>query len=95
MITIQEFEDYLDKLEYHDWYYEYSDDGEVWRKGQAARQQLKAIAATDPVYCEMYQACHALQFREDISPGSYDRARAVYVALITELRQQFEAKQAA
>jgi hypothetical protein len=28
-------------LQHHDWFYAYSDDGGVWRRGQAAFDQLK------------------------------------------------------
>lgn len=30
------------KLKHFDWYYDYSDDGEVWRRGRARQQELEA-----------------------------------------------------
>lgn len=89
MITIEQFNDYLEKLENHDWYYHYSDDGRVWRAGKARRAELRALADSENVYNLMYQACHDLHFRDNATePGSYERARAVYVERIAELRQQ-------
>lgn len=32
--------EYRTKLAFHDWYYAYSDDGSVYRKGQAQYQEL-------------------------------------------------------
>lgn len=36
-----EEEAYIKRLQSHDWYYEYSDDHSVWRRGQAERDQLR------------------------------------------------------
>ena len=37
------WEDYMDKLRKHDWYYEYSDDHGVWRRGSDERDQLRRL----------------------------------------------------
>ena len=34
--------DFAKKLKGHDWYYAYSDDHSVWRRGNAASQKLRA-----------------------------------------------------
>jgi hypothetical protein len=33
-------EEYKNRLKHHDWYYDYSDDGSVWRRGSAERSAL-------------------------------------------------------
>lgn len=42
---------YRDKLQHHDWYYNYSDDASVWRKGFEADKELQAAQKSlDPDY---------------------------------------------
>lgn len=36
-------EDYIYKLRTHDWFYEYSDDHGVWRRGSDERDQLRRL----------------------------------------------------
>ena len=36
-------EDYIYKLKTHDWYYEYSDDHSVWKRGEAEKDQLRRL----------------------------------------------------
>lgn len=43
-----ELGEYYDELEKHDWFYDYSDDHSVWRRGQAARNKLSSIASQSP-----------------------------------------------
>lgn len=38
-----EHEDYIKRLKSHDWYYDYSDDHSVWRRGQAAAGELRSM----------------------------------------------------
>lgn len=40
-------EEFYDKCASHDWYHAYSDDHNVWRRGEAAEHELRKIAATD------------------------------------------------
>ena len=37
--------DYITKLENHDWSYTFSDDHDVWQKGDRSRQELLALQA--------------------------------------------------
>lgn len=60
MTTAAELEDFIYKLERHDWRYEYSDDGRVWRAGVNAQRELEAIAKTDSV---LAQAMLAVQVK--------------------------------
>jgi len=36
-------ENYIKLLKSHDWYYDYSDDHSVWKRGVAARDRLRAL----------------------------------------------------
>jgi len=38
--------EFSNDLEYHDWFYDYSDDHSVWTKGFNARKQLENVALT-------------------------------------------------
>jgi len=38
-----EHENYIKHLKSHDWYYDYSDDHSVWKRGVAARDRLRAM----------------------------------------------------
>ena len=46
-----EEENYVRLLKSHDWYYDYSDDHSVWRRGNEAHSRLRGIQKTiDPTY---------------------------------------------
>tara|TARA_A100001015_G_C14818516_1_gene643728 strand:+ start:364 stop:597 length:234 start_codon:yes stop_codon:yes gene_type:complete len=46
--------EYFKELEKHDWYYNYSDDHSVWRKGNENTKRLQAIAQEQPILGRMY-----------------------------------------
>ena len=48
--------EYWDALNAHDWYYEYSDDGRVWAKGEAAWNRLTEICHQSPEHKALRQA---------------------------------------
>ena len=37
--------DYITRLENHDWSYTFSDDHEMWKKGEESREKLKELQA--------------------------------------------------
>ena len=44
-------QDYVERLKYHDWYYVYSDDSRVYRRGAEAEKALSALQKQlDPDY---------------------------------------------
>ena len=49
-------QDFYDKCAHHDWYYSYSDDHSVWKRGQAVGKELEIIATTSPEHKEIYDA---------------------------------------
>ncbi len=51
-----ELEQYFNRCAKHDWLYDYSDDGSVWRKGKAAEEALLDEARKDPIKMAIYRA---------------------------------------
>ena len=47
--------DYFENLSNHDWYYEYSDDQSVYKRGSYAKSALLRTAGTHSTYKEMYK----------------------------------------
>jgi hypothetical protein len=47
-------EEYQAKLKAHDWYYDYSDDHSVWRRGKAERQELWELANESDEFMQMF-----------------------------------------
>lgn len=53
-----QLENYIDKLKYHDWYYEYSDDHRCWVKGMDERRELLLLRGElDPDYKVWNEHC--------------------------------------
>ena len=50
-----ELEEYQKLLDTHDWYYQYSDDYRWYKKGQAERDRLRALAETSEEFKAAYQ----------------------------------------
>ncbi len=48
--------EFWDNLNSHDWYYAFSDDGRVWRAGDAAEKRLEEIAKESPKHRELLEA---------------------------------------
>lgn len=55
MTTLQEF---YDKLERADWFYEMSDDHSVWHRGSAEFGGLEAISKESPEHKALYDGFH-------------------------------------
>jgi hypothetical protein len=47
-------EEYQSKLKAHDWFYDYSDDHSVWRRGKAERQELWHHANESDEFMQMF-----------------------------------------
>jgi hypothetical protein len=59
MLTVQQFDEYIKALSFHDWTYDYSDDGNVWRAGRAAHNKLLNEAKDQPLLKAAYAAWSA------------------------------------
>ena len=49
-------------LENHDWYYEYSDDGRVYRAGRDAEMALREASKESAAHLELYSTYHEYVF---------------------------------
>lgn len=49
-----ELNEYWDKLNCHDWYYQFSDDHRIWRNGETVNKQLAAIANQSPEHMALW-----------------------------------------
>lgn len=56
MLTLEQFDNYLNKLAVFDWYYDYSDDNRVWQSGKANRQALLDEASKHPILAQAFTA---------------------------------------
>ena len=61
-VSSENIGEYFNRLTNHDWYYNYSDDHSVWKRGNEYRDRLLNTAAEHPTYQKMYNAfaesCH-------------------------------------
>lgn len=53
-VTKAQFDEFIGQLSHHDWYYAYSDDHSVWRRGETAQARLEHKAKSDPIYKQAY-----------------------------------------
>lgn len=54
-----DLKDFAEILRMHDWTYHYSDDGSVWRAGEANHKNIMKIAGESPNHARMYQLAYA------------------------------------
>ena len=53
-VSVEAFEAYAKRLKNHDWFYEYSDDGSVWRAGNQTQKNLIADASACPLLSTLF-----------------------------------------
>lgn len=61
-ITLTAFWDLLNK---HDWFYDFSDCGQTWRRGSEAHDKLKQHAQQGPEFQKLYDAFKQHHFNEE------------------------------
>ena len=54
LVSSENIREYFNRLRNHDWYYDYSDDHSVWKRGNESRDRLLNTAAENTQYKEMY-----------------------------------------
>lgn len=59
-MTVEEF---FKMCETHDWYYAWSDDNRVWRRGEDAFDKIHAVAKSNSLFAEILQAFKDFYFR--------------------------------
>ena len=57
-----EREDYQQLLDKHDWYYEFSDDPRVYKKGKQERRKLVSLAKSSEELASLYSQEHKKHF---------------------------------
>ena len=60
--TRPSLEQFWDVLCRHDWYFQFSDDFSVWKRGAAAESQIKALARQSERFQAVYDAHLAYYF---------------------------------
>jgi hypothetical protein len=51
--------EFWDACEAHDWYYNFSDDHGVWRRGEDERKRLIALAESNPDFLDIFMRWQA------------------------------------
>lgn len=69
MLTLEEFVKYINKLALHDWFFDYSDDPSVWKRGNASHRQLVEEAAKHPVLAQALEAWEEYVLSDGRSPS--------------------------
>lgn len=87
MITIKQFNDYVEMLDHHDWHYDYSDDINVWRRGKDQYKTLTHMAKQDTIYQEVFSEFSAYAHRSDRKADDYKNLVAKLMVMREQLRQ--------
>jgi hypothetical protein len=61
-VSLADFSEYAKQCRFHDWYYDFSDDGNVWRRGNLERAKLEAQSTLDRAYKAVFQVWHAAHY---------------------------------
>jgi len=65
MKNVENIQVYLTKLQYHDWYYHFSDDLVTWRKGHENHDSLVETAVFGGVeYMKLFNTFHEKHFKD-------------------------------
>jgi hypothetical protein len=68
MQTLEQRQAFYDRLNRHDWLYEYSDDGSVYAKGNAEHRALQSVRTASPENATMYLAFQDYHFGKYSKP---------------------------
>ena len=77
MPTPYEFDKYVHALMVMDWYYDYSDDHNVWKEGQRAMSLLQGQAKEHPVYQQALSTYSTCIYEGRNSPEAIAQRKAV------------------
>ena len=68
-ISVEDLQAYYDRLNHHDWTFDYTDDGEVWRRGHAEHQTILGLAAKHPDFDQLFRAFSNHVWRQAEKPA--------------------------
>jgi hypothetical protein len=83
-VNLPIFDAFVMRLATHDWYYDHSDDGSVWRRGHSNHQQLVQVAKGHPTLQHAFDA-----FNKNAHFGMPDEERD---SIVSTLRQDLMRK---
>lgn len=66
----EELKQYWNRLERHDWFYEYSDDHSVWKRGSDYERELMYDARKDKRAESLFEAYRAYMMRGKEKPNA-------------------------
>lgn len=84
--TLEELDAYIKLLKHHDWYFDYSDDGNVWRRGNEQQKVITDTAKKHELYDQAYKIWSAYIFRDTSISGIQAEAKRNWD--IAELRSK-------
>ena len=90
--TVAEFQEYINKLNRHDWFYDYSDDHSVWRSGLASAKEIMNQSKEHPIYDKAYKAYQACAFGYGEYPYKNETKKQTINALMDELKSHYESE---
>ena len=69
-MTEEELKEYYRQLTWHDWFYEYSDDHSVWRRGNEKERELMRIAQKDKRAEVLFEGYRSYMFKGAEKPDA-------------------------
>ena len=63
-VTIEQFDAFIDRLNQHNWYYDYQEGHTTWAAGAAEYRELQADAQRVPVLKHAFDSYKAFMFRD-------------------------------
>ena len=69
-MTEEELKEYYQQLTWHDWFYEYSDDHSVWRRGNQKERELMSIAQKDKRAEVLFEGYRSYMFKGAEKPDA-------------------------
>ena len=81
-VTLEQFDEYAAQLAHHDWFYDFSDDANVWRSGQNKHRELALKSQANPAYRNAW-----LAYISWTSEASSKTAKASRASAIATIRQ--------
>ena len=63
-VTVEQFDAFIDRLNQHNWYYDYQEDHTTWTAGAAVYRELQADAKRVPVLQHAFDSYKACMFRD-------------------------------
>ena len=58
--------EYWEELNQHDWYFEWSDDGSVWKRGSDDRKRLRQLSMLSNEHQDLYAGFHEHHFNGQV-----------------------------